>query len=37
LDVVESKRLIKRVCEKFKRTVSAIYENEVGFYEAGVV
>ena len=28
LDIDESKRLIKKVCEKFKRGRNAIYENE---------
>jgi hypothetical protein len=37
LDVTESRRLIKRVCEKFKRTSRCIAENETGLYEAGIL
>jgi hypothetical protein len=37
LDEEEAIRLIERVGRKFRRNVSAIYENEMGFYEAGVV
>lgn len=36
LDTVEAKRLIKRVCEKFKRGRLAVYTKECDLEEAGI-
>lgn len=37
LDIPESRKLIKRVCEKFKRAVKDIGDNEIGLYEAKII
>lgn len=37
LDIYQSKKVIKNVCEKFKRRKNKIFDNEMSYKEAGLV